>query len=98
MLVNPAIDAVVAQAFAEVPDAVLMLRRVVAVADEHSHGSSSHPMIIPFLEVRYVALTARRSINRREDSPQRPQSSHRKAEVFFSVVSVRSVVDLKADG
>ena len=27
-------------------------------------------------------------------SPQRPQSSQRKAEVSFSVVSVRSVVDL----
>jgi hypothetical protein len=31
-------------------------------------------------------------LSRVEDSPQSPQSSQRKAEMFFSVVSVRSVV------
>jgi hypothetical protein len=48
VLVNPAIDAVVAQAFAEVPNAALMLRRVVTVADEHSHGRALRKMIILF--------------------------------------------------
>jgi hypothetical protein len=38
VLVNPAINAVVAQAFAEIPDSVFMLCRIVAVADERSHG------------------------------------------------------------
>jgi hypothetical protein len=38
VLVNPAINAVVAQAFAEVPDAVFVVCRIVAVADEYSHG------------------------------------------------------------
>jgi hypothetical protein len=38
VLVNAAINAVVAQAFAEVPGAVFVLWRIVAVADERSHG------------------------------------------------------------
>jgi hypothetical protein len=48
VLVNAAIAAAVAQAFAEVPDAVFVLGRIVAVADEHSHGCILWGMIILF--------------------------------------------------
>jgi hypothetical protein len=42
VLVDPAINAVVAQAFAEVPDPVVVLFRIVTVADERSHGRALH--------------------------------------------------------
>jgi hypothetical protein len=42
VLVDPAINAVAAQAFAELPNAVFVLRRIVAVADERSHGCALH--------------------------------------------------------
>jgi hypothetical protein len=64
---------------------------------QESHGSKEQiPLFVPVTR-RYRLQSAAHRRNPKGGSPQRSQSSRRRAGGFLSVVSVRSVVDLFFD-